>query len=226
MSLPHPCSYLPGKIATTLFIDPRDPPDAATFDRFIRQGFRRSGELIYRPHCHDCAECIAVRVPVRQFRSNRGQRRVQARNRDVTVIRREPVFSQEHFELYLRYQANRHTGGGMDDSNPQKYIYFLVNSQVDTAFYEMRTGDRLLAVAVVDHLPDALSAIYTFFDPDERSRGLGVYAVLWEIEHARELNRDWLYLGYWIRENTKMAYKANYRPLEAYRRGRWSTLVT
>jgi arginine-tRNA-protein transferase len=225
LSMPHPCGYLPGKIATMLFIDPHDPPDATTFNRFTLQGFRRSGELVYRPHCHGCAECTPVRVPVRRFQPNRGQRRAQARNRDVEITRCEPVFSQEHFELYRRYQAQRHGGGGMDDPNPQKYLQFLVHSQVDTAFYEMRTGGRLLAVAVADHLPDALSAVYTFFDPDEKTRGLGVYAVLWEIARARELNLEWLYLGYWIRENTKMAYKSNYRPLEAYRRGRWTELL-
>ena len=224
--MPHPCSYLPGKTATTLFIDPHQPPDGETFNRFTRQGFRRSGELIYRPHCHGCAECVPVRVPVRRFVPNRGQRRVRARNQDLKIIRRDPVFSPEHFDLYLRYQSSRHAGGGMDDPNPEKYLHFLVHSHVDTVFYEMRAGERLLCVAVVDHLPDALSAVYTFFDPDEKARGLGVYSVLWEIDHARALNLNWLYLGYWIKDNRKMAYKSKYRPLEAYRRGRWIPLTS
>lgn len=225
LSMPHPCSYLPGKTATTLFIDPRFALDETAFNRFTRQGFRRSGDLIYRPHCRSCSECVPVRIPVHRFRPNRGQRRVRARNRDLVVTRCEAAFVQEHFDLYLRYQARRHADGGMDDPDPQKYRHFLLGSQVDTAFFEMRVDQKLLGVAVVDHLPDAISAVYTFFEPDESARGLGVYALLWEIEYARRTGRNWIYLGYWIKDSPKMAYKTNYRPLEAYRHGRWIALV-
>ena len=226
LSMPHPCSYLPGRMATTLFIDPRYPLDSRTYEYFTRRGFRRSGDLIYRPHCRNCSECVPVRIPVARFRPNRSQKRVWKKNRDVTVTAHSPVFVQEHFDLYLRYQEKRHAGSGMDDPDPQKYLNFLVGRQMDTTFYEMRLDNRLLGVAVVDHLPDGLSAVYTFFDPNEQARGLGTYAVLWEVEHARELELSRLYLGYWIKESPKMAYKTSYRPLEAYRNGRWVTLVS
>lgn len=224
LSMPHPCSYLPGRVATSMFIDPRYALDGRRYAGYMRLGFRRSGDLVYRPHCRDCSACIPVRVPVARFRPNRGQRRIWQRNRDLAVTARSPAFKQEHFELYLRYQRTRHPGGGMDDPDPQKYVNFLFSRQVQSVFYEMRLGERLVGVAVVDVLPDALSAMYTFYEPEEKHRALGVFAVLWELEEARQRGLAWVYLGYLIRECPKMSYKANYRPLEAYLDGRWVLL--
>lgn len=112
----------------------------------------------------------------------------------------------------------------MDDADPQKYIDFLVGRHVETSFFEMRVNDRLLGVAVVDHLSDGLSAVYTFYEPAEKARALGVYAVLWQIEEARRLGLPYVYLGYWIRESPKMAYKVNFQPAEAYFGGVWAPL--
>ena len=225
LSMPHPCSYLPGRVATSLFVDPRTPLDSTTYASYMRLGFRRSGDLVYRPHCRDCHACIPVRVPVAEFQPNRAQRRVMDRNSDLKITAHAPVYDPEHFALYLKYQKNRHSGGGMDDPDPQKYTNFLLSRHVHTVFYEMRHQNRLLVVAVVDHLPDGLSAVYTFFDPQEKRRSLGTYAVLWQIQRARQLGLPWVYLGYLIRECAKMSYKENYQPLEAYTDGRWRPLV-
>lgn len=224
LSMPHPCSYLPGKTATTLFIDPRYPLDTEKYSRFTQLGFRRSGDLIYRPHCRDCNACVPVRIPVRRFVPSRSQRRTWQRNADVRVAAHAPAFNPRHFDLYLRYQSLRHPGGGMDDNDPQKYVNFLVSRQVRTTFYEMSAAGRLLGVAVVDHLHDGLSAVYTFFEPDEHARSLGTYAILWQVEQARAAGLPWVYLGYWIAESRKMSYKSKFRPLELYRHGQWSEM--
>lgn len=222
LSLPHPCSYLPEKMATSLFLDPRQKLDTEAYAGFMRLGFRRSGDFIYRPHCGVCQACVPVRIPVARFKLSRSQRRVWRRNQDLEVRAHPAVFSSEHFSLYARYQSSRHPGGGMDDPNPEKFLNFLVASQIDTVFHEFRLAGRLLAVAVVDFLSDSLSAVYTFYDPDEHARGLGVHAVLWQVEEARRRQLSYVYLGYWIGESPKMAYKANYAPLEAYLDNRWS----
>lgn len=222
LSLPHPCSYLPGKMATSLFLDPRQKLDTEAYAGFMRLGFRRSGDFIYRPHCGVCQACVPVRIPVAHFKPSRSQRRIWRRNQDLEVRAHPAVFSSEHFSLYARYQASRHPGGGMDDPNPEKFLNFLVASHIDTVFHEFRLAGRLLAVAVVDFLSDSLSAVYTFYDPDEQARGLGVHAVLWQVEEARRRQLAHVYLGYWIEESPKMAYKANYVPLEAYLDNRWS----
>jgi len=221
LSMPHPCSYLPGRTATSLFLDPRQPLDSRQYAGFMRLGFRRSGDLVYRPHCRACNACIPVRIPVGRFRPDRGQRRIWKRNQELSVIARPPLYSAEHFELYKRYQAARHPGGGMDDPDPKKYINFLASQHIHTVFYEIRLQKKLLGVAITDILPDGLSAVYTFFDPDEKRRALGVFAVLWQVAQAAERQLPWLYLGYWIKECSKMAYKGSYHPLEIFHNGRW-----
>src|SRR5215467_6000489 len=168
LSIPHPCSYLTGRTATMLFLDPRYPLDSRQYAGLARLGFRRSGDLIYRPHCQSCNACISVRVPVDRFHADRGQRRIWKRNQDLTVIQRPQLYEVEHFNLYRRYQATRHAYGELDDPDPQRYINFLCVESMNTVFYEFRLGPKLMAVSVTDILPDGLSAVYTFFDPDEK----------------------------------------------------------
>lgn len=226
LSMPHPCSYLAGRMSTILFVDPQRILGADEYGNYVRQGFRRSGDLIYRPHCQGCNACVAVRVPAREFAPTRGQRRVWKRNHDLEVIEQPAGFSREHFDLYRRYQAGRHPGSGMNDTDPEKYLGFLMSRQVDSVFFELRAAGQLLGLAVADLLPDGLSAVYTFFEPGLPERGLGVYAVLWEIEEAKRRGLDYLYLGYWIEESPKMSYKTRYRPIEGIRNGRWERLPT
>ena len=211
--MPHPCSYLDGRMSTILFVDPQRILSKGEYGAFVRQGFRRSGDLVYRPHCQGCSACVAVRVPVREFAPTRGQRRVWNRNPDIDVVQKPARFEPAHFDLYRRYQAGRHPDSGMNDADPQKYLGFLASRQVETAFFELRMEGRLLGVAVADVLPDGLSAVYTFYDPDLPQRGLGVYAVLSEIAETALRGLDYLYLGYWIAESPKMSYKTNYRPV-------------
>jgi arginine-tRNA-protein transferase len=224
LSMPHPCSYLDGRQSTILFVDPQRILEAGEYSAFVRQGFRRSGDLVYRPHCQQCSACVPVRVPVRAFKPSRSQRRVWEKNRNIEVIEKPARFEAAHFDLYRHYQARRHPESGMNDADPQKYLGFLTSRQVESAFFEFRAGEHLLGVAVADLLPDGLSAVYTFFDPDQPARGLGVHAVLWEIAETQRRGLDYLYLGYWIRETPKMSYKINYQPLEAFRHGRWEPL--
>jgi len=221
LSMPHACSYLPGRTATSMFLDPRQPLDSQQYANFMRLGFRRSGDLIYRPHCRDCNACIPVRIPVNRFQPDRSQRRIWKRNLDLTVAACAPGYQDEHFALYQQYQSARHPGGGMDDSDPKKYLNFLGSRHIDSVFFEIRHAHKLLGVVVTDVLPDGLSAVYTFFDPNEKRRALGVYSVLWQIELAKARSLPWLYLGYWIKECQKMSYKGKYQPLEAFLRGHW-----
>lgn len=217
----HPCSYLPARTARTLFADPAVRLDNRIYSRLTLYGFRRSGRHIYRPSCDACEACVPVRIPVRDFAPNRSQRRTWARNQDLSLGACTPGYHQEHFELYRRYVAARHPGGGMDNADPMQYLDFLTSSWSDTWFQEFRAEGRLVAVAVTDRLEHGLSAVYTFFEPDLRPRGLGTYAILWQIEECKRQGLECLYLGYWIGESPKMAYKASFWPLEQFRQGRW-----
>ena len=217
----HGCSYLDGRRAVTLFVDPHCAKSPDLYARLASLGFRRSGAHVYRPRCPECHACLPVRVPVEAFHPRRRHRRVLARNADLDVSIAEPGYSDEYFELYRRYLGERHPGGGMDDPDPAQFVEFLTSPWSDTAFVEFRLASRLLAVAVMDRFPEAISAVYTFFEPEVVERSLGSLAILWQIEHARRAGLRWLYLGYLIEECQKMAYKGEYQPQEHLVDGQW-----
>lgn len=220
----HPCSYLDRSDAQTLFADPRRIITSSSYQHLSDQGFRRSGGHLYRPRCNHCNACIAVRVPVQAFRANRSQRRTLGRNTQLRVTVEPARFTQRYFQVYERYISMRHTDGDMYPATEDQFKSFLLSAWADTIFICAYEGERLLSVAVTDQLNDGLSAVYTFFEPTEASRSLGVFSILQQIEMCKTLGLSHLYLGYWIKDSQKMAYKSQYRPLQMFIDHRWVTL--
>ena len=221
---PHPCSYLPDEQATTLFLDPSQPMDVDLYAQLSTLGFRRSGDHLYRPHCQNCQACVPARIPVALFTPNRQQRKILKRNADLTVIRAKPRFTEDYYDLYLRYIEMRHADGDMYPPSREQFSTFLVSDLQFACFLEFRLGEQLLAVAVTDELPNGLSAVYTFFDPEYEQRSLGRYALLWQIGEAARQGLHALYLGYWIKNCRKMSYKTQYRPIELLVNQRWTAI--
>lgn len=220
---PQECSYLPDRESISIFVEP-GAADNPIYSHLIRHGFRRSGEHIYRPACQGCRACVSVRIPVNRFRPSRSDRRCQKRNQDLTCRWLQGHYSTEYFDLYQRYLAARHPGGGMDNPSPAQFRQFLFSRWSETLFLEIRREDTLLAAACTDVIDDGLSAVYTFYDPDARDRSLGNFAILQQIEMANKLHLDWLYLGYWIDNSPKMAYKRRFQPLQGYIQDSWQDL--
>jgi len=225
-SAPHPCSYLPQQSANNLVVDPTASMNMTIYSQLAQLGFRRSGGQVYRPHCDHCSACIPVRVPVAQFTPNRQQRRTQALNQDLRVTLTTNPDLERHSELFQRYVQQRHHDGGMGNMSGDDAFRFLRSSWSDTLFVEFHQDEQLLTCAVADCLQDGLSAVYSYFDPAQPKRSLGVLAVLQQIEIARQRELPYLYLGYWIKDCRKMAYKSHYRPLEGYRGKTWQPLDT
>ena len=221
ITAPHPCSYLPEQQAVTLFVDPDCALDSPTYTTLAQMGFRRSGEHLYRPQCPQCQACVPVRVVVNDFAPTRSQRRISTRNADITVGWSAAEFQDEHFALYQRYMKARHVGSSMDDDDPQHYQRLLSAPWCETRLLEMRLAGKLLAVAITDMLGDGYSAVYTYFDPQHARRSLGGYAILQQILAAQQVSLPFVYLGYWIRNCDKMAYKDQYRPFELFDGQRW-----
>ena len=220
----HPCSYLNRNSAQTLFFDPRQTVTPELYQSLTDQGFRRSGSHLYRPHCAGCNGCIPTRVPVQEFVPKRGQRRVAKRNADTRIEIEEATFSRRHYHLYERYISLRHADGDMYPASEDQYRSFLLSPWSNSLFLSIYEGERLLSVAVTDKQPNGLSAVYTFFEPLEDKRSLGVYSILAQIELCKQMELPYLYLGYWIKDCDKMNYKSQYRPTELYVNGRWVTL--
>jgi len=217
----HPCAYLPERRARTLFVDPREPLNAGAYSSLVDQGFRRSGEYVYRPGCPSCSSCQSLRIPVAEFAPSRRHRRCLKLNSRLRIHVLPPTFREEHFALYQRYITHRHAGSQMADPSPRQYLDFLTASWAQTVFYEFREDDRLLAVSVVDELTYGLSAVYTFYEPELPKRGLGTLSILWLINETRQLGLPYLYLGYWIAECEQMSYKSGFRPHEVFVDGQW-----
>lgn len=223
-TLPHPCGYYDERTAQNLVIDPSAPQLPQIYDLAVQRGYRRAGGHVYHPQCQGCHACIACRVPVQRFHPDRSQRRCLARNAGLSVRIVPTACTSEYFALYRSYLQSRHRDGGMDDARPEDFERFLYTAWSPTRFIEFRDGERLVALAVTDFCADGLSAVYTFFDPEQHPRGLGNFAILSQIRIARERNLPHVYLGFWIDGHPKMHYKARYRPLEILRDNRWTAL--
>lgn len=211
----HACSYLPNQKATTMFVDPKAIIGTDLYTELSRFGFRRSGSHYYRPHCTNCNACIPIRVPTKEFKPSRSQKRIIRLNNDTVAQVMNPDFHEDHYLLYEKYISRRHADGDMYPPSRDQYRSFIVDGHSSSQFVEFSIGSRVLGLAVIDRLVDGLSAIYTFFDPEYERLSLGTYAVLWQIEESRNRNLPYLYLGYFIRQCKKMNYKTAFKPYEA-----------
>ncbi|WOE33001.1 MULTISPECIES: arginyltransferase [unclassified Acinetobacter] len=222
---PHACSYLKDKSSRMVFLDPTHKIDVVTLSELSRVGFRRSGDFIYRPECHLCRQCISSRVPVALFRINSAQKKAWKKNKDL-ILKITPTqdATLQHYQLYERYITTRHADGDMYPPSQDQFDKFLVQSCTHSFFLEFWLNEKLIAVSTCDQLDDGLSAVYTFFDPDESHRSLGTFAILKQIEYAKQLNLDYVYLGYWVPHSDKMNYKVQYLPLELLLDGQWRKL--
>ncbi|PID49852.1 MAG: arginyltransferase [Proteobacteria bacterium] len=221
----HECPYLSDRKAVNLLVDPAYPMDVATYGRLLNKGFRRSGTDVYRPCCYRCHACISTRIPVKRFQPSRSQRRTWKRNQDLQVVVNHQGYKKIYTPLYLNYIRSRHAGGGMDEDSPASFANFILTAWCDTVLLEFWEGAHLLGVAVTDRMAQGLSSVYTFFDPDRGSlRGIGTFALMWQIHWAQQLGLFYVYPGYWIAESPKMNYKARFQPIEGLIDNDWVLL--
>lgn len=222
---PMPCPYLPGRIEQQLFTELSGNGVQEVFEQLSLGGFRRSHHIAYRPACRGCSACVPVRIDVNCFVLTKAWQRVTRANADLAVESTGKRITDEQFLLFQRYVRSRHGDGDMARMSRRDYATMVVSSPVQTELVEFRDRDgTLMAGCLMDWLADGLSAVYSFYEPDAPKRSLGTQVVLWMVAEARRLGLPYVYLGFWIEDSPKMAYKGRFRPLEAFSADGWKPI--
>ncbi len=227
VTTPYKCGYLPNKLAQSLIAAPHHLVDSQVYSGLITQGFRRSGKFAYRPHCETCNACVPVRLILDLFVPNRSQKRAFKQHADLNVRVLPLDFQKNHFELYNNYQQLRHADENKlspteTKDEAEQYRQFLCMSNVESLMIEFSDAEgNIKIVSVVDVVRDGISAVYTFYDATEAKASYGTYSIMWLTEWTKSVKLPYLYLGYWIQDSQKMAYKQHFKPQEKLIDGEW-----
>lgn len=214
------CNYLPDQQEQLLIAMQKQGDENENYTWLMSQGFRRSADQLYRPHCPECSKCQSIRVMVNEFIPSKSQKRCLKKNAHLTV-KQSNNCKESYYELYEQYINNIHHDGTMFPANRPQFDSFL-NTQITKQLYiETWDENKLVCVAVTDLLQNALSAVYTFYDPDYRQSGLGVFSILNQIFISKQMNKPFLYLGYQIDDCQKMNYKNRYFPHQRLVENKW-----
>jgi len=200
-------------------------------DSLSKQGFRRSQNVLYRPSCAECSSCYSARIRVADFAPSKSQRRVLKRNEILSRNAMSPWATEEQFALFRRYLEHRHADGGMADMDIFEFAAMVEETPIKSrvieyTYFPEPDGQKpdLAAVCLTDVFDDGLSMVYSFFEPDLTKNSLGTYIILDHIDIARAAGLPYVYLGYWVPDSPKMAYKAGFSALEVYQGGDWVSL--
>jgi arginine-tRNA-protein transferase len=221
-----PCPYLEGRQERRIVAILAPDAAAEQFDELTEAGFRRSHRYLYRPLCPGCNACVPVRIVVDRFHWSRTFKKLLGRNADLEVRERPATATTEQYELFHRYLQARHDDGGMVKMDRADYTEMVERGVPGSRLIEARDAHgRLVGVSLTDRLRSGFSGVYKFYEPEEPRRSLGTFLILWHVVRARELGLPYVYLGYWIAQSPKMAYKARFRPLERLDALEWRPLA-
>ena len=221
LSQEFPCSYLPNRQEQLLVILDPSCYSSTKFESLLALGFRRSGNQIYRPHCPICSACSSVRVLANEFMPTKSQKRKLNKAKNRFEVKYSQVEREQYYPLYSKYISLRHQDGSMYPPDKSQFQSFLFCSWLTITFIELWDQDNLVAVAVTDCMDDAISAIYTFFDPDYEHFSLGTVMILQQLKFAKQQHKQFVYLGYQVDECDKMKYKTQFLPAQKQYNDQW-----
>jgi len=226
LTAPSPCPYLPDRVERRIFTELSGYNGPVLNHSLNLSGFRRSQTISYRPVCDNCNSCVSLRVDADLFTPTRSMKRVSRQNNDLVRREVDAAPNDEHYRLFRNYVQSRHDEGGMEDMNFDDYSVMVGAAAFRTSLYEYRVDSpdgqgELMAVCLTDEMYDGLSMVYSFFAPGETGRSLGNFMILDHLKEARARNLPFVYLGYWIQESSKMAYKSRFQPCEGFIRDEW-----
>ena len=216
----HECAYLENRAEQRLAADISEAPHL--HDQLAESGFRRVENWVYRPVCSSCNACIPIRVNAQKFSMSKNIKRIITKNRHIQKCHLDNNADEEAYELFKNYLNSRHNDGQMATMSFSEFHSMIHNSPIDTSMIKYRDeNDELIACILMDSQRDGLSAVYSFFNPNQEKQSIGTFLILDSILLTRELSKKWLYLGYLVKNSPKMAYKARFKPYQLYINGKW-----
>jgi arginine-tRNA-protein transferase len=217
----YSCGYINGQDAQSLVATPYKNINGQNYNSLISRGFRRSGQYVYKPNCKNCSACIPIRILASSYIVSRSQKRLKKYLNKLSVKVLPLTFNEEHYNLYVDYQNNRHRNNSENEDDIADYNDFLIKSNVNSKLVEFRLNNQLKMVTIIDIINDGISAVYTFYDCNDQKLSLGTMSIIWLLNLCAKENLSFLYLGYWIYESQKMKYKTNFKPYELMIEGVW-----
>ncbi len=225
VTAPQDCPYLENQVERKLFTALYGSNSVRLNNSLSKQGFRRSQNVLYRPSCSNCSACLSARIPSREFQPSKSQKRIILKNADIIRVTTTPTATDPQYDLFKRYITSRHPNGGMSDMDSDDFTSMIEETNVDSKlieYYSKKNGGlELVSFSLVDILDDGISMVYSVFDPDFKERSLGTYMIIDHNRLALELALDYVYLGYWVKDSSKMDYKRRFTPLEVFRNDKW-----
>lgn len=225
-TLPSKCSYLDGKKEQRLFFK-INSENNFLFSDLMKKGFRRNFNLMYLPVCENCNSCISSRIEVKNFSLKKSQKRNLLGNRNISFTNNSRVTKEVRYKLFKNYSSDRHPDGQMKMMTENEFNEFVFSSPVGTEIHDIINEKGIyLGSILLDRLKDGLSAVYSFYDPTQKKKGLGIFMILKSIELIQKMGLEYLYLGYWIKESTKMNYKSNFKNFQILVNGKWIDYIS
>ncbi len=231
LTKPQPCPYLENRTERKIFTILQGGNADSLNNLLSGCGFRRSQNIAYRPACDGCNACLTTRIPVKNFKPSKSQKRISKKNTDILGWNLDCEASSEQYDLFESYVQKRHLDGGMANMGILDYAMMIEETHVQSIVREYRLKETknssesaLKAVALCDILSDGLSMVYSFYDVNAASRSLGVYMILDHIAQAQRLELDYVYLGYWVKNSPKMAYKSQFKGIEVLTNNGWELI--
>ena len=217
------CPYLDGKVEKRIATDITHNEDI--HDELALNGFRRVENWMYRPVCDNCSACKSYRVIIDKFEVTKSLKRIHKKLSEVDFKIIENKATREHYDLFKKYQFERHNGGSMADMDEDDFVSMIETSPIETFLMEFRDKyNKLVGVILLDVNDTTLSAVYSFFEPNFKQIGLGNFMISQCLIYGKKNNFKYLYLGYYISQITSMAYKIRFKPGQILDNNEWVDL--
>ncbi len=213
-TLNESCSYIPGNEQTTHYKIIQECGIEYNA-HLVERGWRRFGNMFFRPMCASCDACESLRIDVKNYSFSKSERRVIKKNSKIKTLLRRPTASHQHIALFEKYHDYMHEKRGWDKQaiNIKNYYMSFVNGYNEYGFEVLFFDEeKLIAVDLIDILPNGISSIYFYYDPDYSHLSLGKYSMLRQISYAKSNDLEWIYMGYYVSECQSLAYKSDYKP--------------